>query len=76
VTYPEEELEDALRRAFTEGKADYIFIDNRYARFLIASASFGVQKGWLDEEFVEVDEQYSQIRCWLTEAGKKHFGLA
>lgn len=73
--YPENELEASLKRAFVDNRADYIILDDRRERFLIEGAMLGVEKGWLNEEFVEIDDQYSQLRCRLTEEGRKHFGL-
>lgn len=73
--YQDDELEAALKRAFVDGKADYIILDDRRQRFLIESACLGVEKGWLDEEFVEIEEQYSQLRYRLTDDGRKHFGV-
>ena len=74
--YKDDELEEALKRAFVVGKASYIILDDRRERFLIESAILGVEKGWLTEEFVEIEEQYSQLRYHLTDGGKRHFGLA
>lgn len=73
--YPDNELEDALKRAFSKPDTDYIFLDDRRQRFLIESAVLGVEKGWLTEEFVEIEEQYSQCRYRLTDDGRRHFGL-
>lgn len=67
------DLEDALRRAFVDRRADYIFLDDRRQAFRIESVRLGVERGWLTEEFVEIDEQYAQLRYRLTEEGKRHF---
>lgn len=74
--YQENELEAALLRAFVDNRADFILLDDRRERFLIESATLGVEKGWLSEEFIEIDDQYSQLRYRLTDEGKRHFGLA
>lgn len=71
--YQEDELEESLRRAFSSGETDFIYIDSRRYRFLIESACLGVEKGWLTETVVEIDEQYTQVRYRLTDEGKKHF---
>lgn len=72
--YPVDELEASLRRAFTNPRTDYIIIDDRRQRFLSESAALGVEKGWLTEEFVEIDSQYSQYRYRLTDVGRRYFG--
>jgi hypothetical protein len=71
----ETEFEASLRRAFVEHHADFIMIDSRRHVFLIESAAYGVERGWLTEKFIELDEQSSQLRYRLTAAGKRHFGL-
>lgn len=71
----EEEFEDSLRRSFVNNFADYIVIYDKRHRFLFESAAYGERLGWLSSEFVELDEQSSEMRYRLTEAGKKHFGL-
>ena len=73
--YPEQELEASLKRAFVDGKADYVVICSRRDRFLLESAMFGVLNNWLSEELKELDEQSSELRFRLTEEGKKHFGV-
>ena len=74
--YQENELEAALLRAFVDNRADFILLDDRRERFLIESATLGVEKGWLSDEFIEIDDQYSPLRYRLTDEGKRHFGLA
>lgn len=74
--YKDDELEDALKRAFVDGKAPYVILDDRRQQFLIESAVMGVEKGWLTEELVDIEEQYSQLRYHLTDEGRKHFGVA
>ena len=71
----EQEFEASLRRAFVDGKADYIVLYSRRHKFRYESAAYGALQGWLDEEFIEVDEQSSELHYRLTEDGKKHFGL-
>ncbi len=73
--YKEAELEAAIKRAFVDHRADFVIIDSHRDRFLIASAQLGVNKGWLSEKFVEIDEQSSQLQYRLTSEGKIHFGL-
>ena len=73
--YSRQELEDAIRRAFCDRRCDYIAIYDRRNRFLFESATLGVANGWLHEEFIEFDEQSSELRYRLTEVGKTHFGI-
>ena len=69
----EGEFEASLRRAFVDKEADYVVIYSRRQRFQIEAAGFAIEKGWLEEEFVELDEQSSEFRYSLTEKGKEHF---
>lgn len=72
----EQEYEASLRRAFVDNRCDYVFVDSKHERYLIACASFGQDKGWLSfEELGSDEQQYTQWRYRLTEAGRKHFGL-
>lgn len=84
-SFPENELEDSLRRAFVEGKADFIIMDGwNYANpFLKESIKYGtneklIQRG---EDLNEDDilgkgmGQYLAHTFRLTETGKKHFKL-
>ena len=71
--YEPKELEAALRRAFVDNKADFVCIFSRRSRFLIESAQLGMEQGWLSEEFVELDEQSSELRYRLTQKGREHF---
>jgi hypothetical protein len=72
----EEEFEASLRRVFVDGKADFIRLDDRRREFLVRSAGYGEEQGWLRLELIEVDEQSSYLEGRLTSAGKVHFGLA
>jgi hypothetical protein len=69
------EYEAALRRAFVDGRADYIIITSRREQFQIEAANFGVYKGWLRGEWETWDEQSTAWVCRLTLEGRKHFGL-
>lgn len=69
----EQEFEASLRRAFVDDTADYVVIFSKHQRFLLESAFYGQLQGWLKAEFVELDEQSSEIRYRLTDEGKKHF---
>jgi hypothetical protein len=71
----EEEFEASLRKAFVDCKAKKIIIDSRHKHFQLASANFGIEKGWLEGTLVEYDEQSSAYEFRLTEVGKKYFGL-
>lgn len=73
-SYPEAELEAALRRAFVQHRADYILIDNRRDRFLCESAKLGLDRGWISGEVLEL-EQSTEVRYRLTEGGRTHFGV-
>lgn len=73
--YLESDLEASLKRAFVNGKADYIILDSRRGPFLWAGVKFGMERGWLAERFVEIDEQSSQLQYRLTDEGKRHFGV-
>lgn len=83
----EEEFEASLRRAFVDGKANYLWVDSAreppylwvYSareRFRIESAAYGVERGWLEADLVEVHAHFSYVMWTLTDFGKKHFGLA
>lgn len=74
-SYPEAELEAALQRAFVQHRADYIVIDSRRHQFLWEGARMGLDRGWLSCEVVEPDEQSTELRYRLTEAGRTHFGV-
>jgi hypothetical protein len=75
MSYTDEELEDCLRRAFVDKRYPSIDIWSRRETFQLASLALGEKKGWLTSRLIEIDEQSSKINAWLTEAGKKHFGL-
>lgn len=73
--YLPSELEDVLKRAFVDNRADYIVISSRRQRFQIESANYGIDKGWLKGEWDDSDEQSTLLICRLTKSGRKHFGL-
>ena len=75
--YTERDLEASLRRAFVEGKADFIPFDGHTARngFLRDGINYGQERGWLDEGKEINEEQWTTIEYRLTEKGKKYFGL-
>jgi hypothetical protein len=75
IDYTETELEAALRRAFVDKRAGCIVIDSRRQAFQIASATLGIDRGWLKGEWYDKDEQSTAYVCRLTAAGRKHFGL-
>ena len=69
------EYEAALRRAFVDGRADYIVITSRREQFQIEAANFGLDLGWLRGEWDTRDEQSTAWVLRLTSEGRKHFGL-
>ena len=71
----EQEFEDRLKRAFVEGKADFIYVDSRRDRFLIECMHFGIGKSWIKAEMNYIEEQYSRWEGRLTNYGKQYFGL-
>lgn len=77
--YTPEEMREALWKAFVRDKMDSITLRNSKSesQFLAASASYGVQRGWLEATHVDFgDEQDAgDTRLWLTEAGRAEFGV-
>lgn len=73
--FSEKELEEALSRAFVTNKADYVFLYRNSGRFLLDGIKLGIKNEWLEEKFVVIDEQETQLRYYLTPVGKKHFGI-
>lgn len=71
----EEEYEASLRRAFVDGRADYIILNDRRQQFLIECAAWGQQKGWLGPVEELGDSQSTEWHLRLTLEGKRHFGL-
>jgi hypothetical protein len=72
----EEEFEASLKRAFVDHEADYIVLYDKRQRFLFESVAYGQEKGWLGSiEEHEFDEQDTEWRIRLTDAGKEHFGI-
>ncbi|HEX5426635.1 MAG TPA: hypothetical protein VFW94_24195 [Candidatus Acidoferrales bacterium] len=72
----EEEHEARTRKAFADGKADYVVIYSRHQGFQMEGIAYCQTRGWVDGgTFVELDEQSSEYRFRLTEEGKRHFGL-
>lgn len=75
MRYTESELEDSLKKAFVDHKSDYIVIYDRHNKFLCESAALGVECGWLSEQFIQHDEQSSELRFRLTDVGARYFNL-
>lgn len=71
----EDEFEASIRRAFVEGKADYISLYSRHQIFLCESAIYAEQRGWITGKLIQLDEQSSEMRYRLTNEGKKYFKL-
>jgi hypothetical protein len=74
--YSTAELEASLHRAFVDGRADFIVLDNnmRGQGFVSASAAHGIDMGWLYCSQRAGDEQSQVFAFRLTEAGRKRFG--
>lgn len=81
--YPENELISSLRRAFVDGKANFIIADGQTLRgqFLRESLQLGLNRGWL-RQGVSINEdstlgrgrgQYSALTYRLTDEGKRYF---
>lgn len=83
--YTNEDLEASLKRAFADGRADYIIMDGQTMRnqFLVDSVNYGIEKGWLKPgKDIDEDEvlgqglgQYFAYTYRLTEKGTKYFGV-
>ncbi len=81
--YTENDLEDSLKRAFVDARADYIILDTRRNKFLIDGIQYGLDKGWLYKgEDIDEDKilgpglgQYFAHTFRLTDNGKEYFGL-
>jgi hypothetical protein len=76
--YPVDEFEDSLRRAFVDGKADYIELDGNSGRFLHNCVGYGQEQGWLGpiKEDCIPGDQWTVWQVRLTDYGKKYFGVA
>ena len=75
--YTEQELEDALRRAFVDKGFESILMDGHEARseFKRDSLEYGIGQGWLCQDEDINESQYTAMTYKLTDEGKKHFGL-
>lgn len=69
------EKEAMLRRAFVDGRADFVMISSRREWRQIQSVNYGVDQGWLKSQWHDEDEQSTYITYRLTPDGRKHFGL-
>jgi hypothetical protein len=66
-----EDAREMLVRVLADNPGDYVFIDQRTMWWAQRCAEIGVEQGWLEEgKLVEVDEQYSQLRWRITDAGR------
>jgi hypothetical protein len=70
------EYEAALRRAFVEHRADFIVLSSHRDQFRIESANYGVDQGWINGEWDELDEQNTVWIGRLTDKGRERFGLS
>jgi hypothetical protein len=72
-----QEMEAALRRAFVDHRADYIYVvTSRRERFRLESVNYGMSQGWVSGDMDTRDDQATALICRLTDAGRAHFGLA
>jgi hypothetical protein len=69
------EKEAMLRRAFVDGRADFITIYSRREWRQVESADYGIVRGWLKSEWHDEDEQSTYMTFRLTPEGRTHFGL-
>lgn len=67
-----EDARAALVRANNSGRRfDFVVIEDRRQRWLWAAAEIGVEQGWLKPgKLVQLDEQSSELRYYLTDAGR------
>lgn len=67
-----EEARAALVRANKSGRRfDFITIYDRREKWLWMAAEISVEQGWLKPgKLVELDEQSSELRYYLTDAGR------
>jgi hypothetical protein len=80
--WTEQELDDALRKAFGNNLDGTIFIDGHELRseFKRAGLRYGLDQGYLEETedpnlIPHSDDQYTVIYYGLTEKGKVHFDV-
>lgn len=70
------EKEAMLRRAFVDGRADFITVPyNKRYRAQLETAAYGEDQGWLKGEFNADDVQSTRITYRLTEKGREYFGI-
>jgi hypothetical protein len=71
----EEEFEKRTEKAFKLG-GEFLCIYSRRQRFQIEAAEYCREHGWVtDGELVELDSQSSEVRYWLTDAGRAHWKI-
>ena len=83
-SFPVQEFEDSFRRAFVDGRANFIEVDGHTLRnkFLREGLNYAEKQGLIScrgpiGTEKQMDEaQYTAYKYYLTEKGKKHFGLA
>lgn len=68
-------IEDAraalVRANMTPGLFDYVCIYDKRQAWLWKAAEIGVEQGWFRPgELVELDEQSSELRYYVTDAGR------
>ncbi|OGZ09850.1 MAG: hypothetical protein A3D65_00465 [Candidatus Lloydbacteria bacterium RIFCSPHIGHO2_02_FULL_50_13] len=71
--YPTEEFKASLTRAFKNGRADFIVLDDNMngQRFLAACAVWAIDQGWLYNDNNQSDGQCRVSSFRLTKAGRK-----
>lgn len=75
--YTESDLEASLKRAFVDGRADFIVFDGNISRneFLTDGIEYGLSKGWLYKGETIDDGQWTTVRYRLSDQGKEYFGI-
>ena len=75
--YPKKEFKDSLSRAFKDGGADFIILDDnpRGQKFLAASVAWAIDRKWLYNDREQSDGQNTVASFRLTDAGKKALGI-
>jgi len=71
--YDAKEFRTSLTRAFKDGRADFVVLDNnmRGQKFLAACVAWAVDRGWLYNDSSAGDEQCKVFSFRMTKAGKR-----
>ena len=75
--YTKKDLEDSLRRAFVDKKANFIRFDGHTARnkFLSSAIQHGLDQDLLYFARETGDSQWTEHHYKLSQKGKKYFGI-